>query len=159
MQKIKVALLAIMTVFTFSCSSDDDNNNGGGQASDETYINFKIDGEQVNMIEPGTITSMMASISASENTGSDIRNINFTIPVDATVGTHALTDASPADLTAYSVQYSYGDLWFDATSGTFTITSIGEEYMEATFSFTGEYEGVTYNVTDGELRAYKPNND
>ncbi|MDI1316974.1 hypothetical protein [Flavobacterium sp.] len=153
MKKIKLVLVAIVAVLTFSCSSDSSSSNNN---NDSTYIKFKVNGTQVNLIEPSTITSLMASISASEDLGTDIRSIFFTIPVDVTLGAHAITDASPSDLTAYSVNYSLGDTYVTATSGTMTVTSIGAEYMEGTFSFTGVDNGTTYNITEGAFRAYKP---
>ena len=158
MRKIQFALLALVAVFTLSCSSDD-SAPANVPNNDATYINFKVNGVQSNMPEPSTITTLMASISNSEDLGSEIRSIFLTIPVDATVGTHAITDAPPSDLTAYSALYSIGDVSVDATSGTMNITSIGEEYMEGTFSFTGEFEGTTYTITEGVFRAYKPTNN
>ncbi|HEY0091429.1 MAG TPA: hypothetical protein VGB43_02990 [Flavobacterium sp.] len=158
MKKIQLAAMAIIALLTFSCSDDNDNPTPV-PVNDDTYIEFKINGTQVNMDEPGTITSLMASISATKDEGADIRAIVLTIPVDATEGTHTITDASPSDLTAYSAHYSMGDVSFNASSGTMVISDIGAEYMEGTFTFTGEYEGVTYNVTEGKFSAYKPNND
>lgn len=160
MKKIQIALLAVIAVFTLSCSSDDsssnDNNNNN---NDDTYINFKINDVQVNMIEPTTVTTMMASISATADAGEDIRSIILTIPVNASVGTHPITDASPSDLTAYSAHYSMGDVVFDAVDGTMSITTIGAEYMEGTFSFSGESNGTTFNISEGTFRAYKPDNN
>lgn len=153
MKNFKFILLAIVAVLTFSCSSS------SGGSSDSTYIRFKVNGGTlINLVDPGTITSMMASISASEDLGTDIRSIFFTIPVNVTTGAHAITDASGSDLTAYSVDYSFGNVYVTGTSGTFTITSIGAEYMEGTFSFTGvdSDTGASYTITEGTFRAYKP---
>jgi hypothetical protein len=153
MKNFKFILLAIVAILTFSCSSSD------SSGSDSTYIRFKVNGgNQINLVDPATITSLMTSISASEDLGSDIRSIFFTIPVDVTTGAHAITDASGSDLTAYSVDYSLGNVYVTGTSGTFTITSIGSEYMEGTFSFTGvdSGTGATYTITEGSFRAYKP---
>lgn len=153
MKNFKFGLLAIVAVLTFSCSSSD----SGG--SDSTYIRFKVNGgAQINLVDPGTITSMMASISATEDLGADIRSIIFTVPVDVTVGAHDITDASPSELTAYSVNYSLGDVFVNATSGSMSITNIGAEYMEGTFNFTGvdASTGETYTITEGAFRAHKP---
>lgn len=152
MKQIKFALLALIAGLTVSCSSS----SSSGGSSDDLYVNFKVNGTQSNMVDPGTITSLMASISASEDVGQDIRTIIFTIPVNPTVGTHQITNASGSDLTAYSATYMLGDVNVVATSGTYTITSIGDEYMEGTFSFTGEDAGVNYAITEGTFRAYKP---
>lgn len=153
MRNFKFVLLAVVAILTFSCSSSDTS------GSDSTYIRFKVNGvDQINLVEPGTITTMMASISASEDLGTDIRSIFFTIPVDVTTGSHSITDASGSDLTAYSVNYSFGNIYVTGTSGTFTVTSIGSEYMEGTFSFTGvdSDTGETYTITEGSFRVYKP---
>ena len=154
MKNFKFALLAIVAVLAFSCSSS-----GSGSSSDSTYIKFRVNGgAQINLVDPGTITSMKASISATEDLGTDIRFINFTVPVGVTTGAHAITDASGSDLTAYSVDYSLGDVYVVGTSGSFTITSIGAEYMEGTFSFTGTDSdtGAAYTITEGTFRVYKP---
>jgi hypothetical protein len=153
MKIFKFLLIAIVAVLTFSCSSS---SSGSG---DSTYIRFKVNGgEQINLVDPGTITSMMASISASEDLGADIRSIFFTIPVNVTTGSYDITDASGSDLTAYSADYSFGNVYVIATSGTFTITSIGAEYMEGTFNFTGidSDTGAPYTITEGTFRVYKP---
>jgi hypothetical protein len=151
MKQIKFVLLALVAGLAVSCSSS-----SGSNANDDTYVKFKVNGTQSNMVDPGTITSLMASISASEDVGQDIRTVIFTIPVNPTVGTHQITNASPSDLTAYSATYMLGDVNVVATSGTYTITSIGAEYMEGTFSFSGEYAGAYYAITEGTFRAYKP---
>ena len=105
MKNFKFLLIAIVAVLTFSCSSS---SSGSG---DSTYIRFKVNGgEQINLLDPGTITSMMASISASEDLGADIRSIFFTIPVNVTTGSYDITDASGSDLTAYSADYSFGNV-------------------------------------------------
>jgi hypothetical protein len=153
MKNFKFVLLALVAVLTFSCSSS---SSGSG---DSTYIRFKVNGgEQINLVDPGTITTLMASISGSEDLGTDIRSIFFTIPVDVTTGAYAITDASGSDLTAYSANYSFGNVYVIATSGTFTITSIGAEYMEGVFNFTGvdSDTGATYTITEGAFRVFKP---
>jgi len=98
---------------------------------------------------------MTASVFASEDLGNDIRSIIFTMPVNVTLGAHEITGASPSDPTAYSVNYSFGTIDLTPTTGTITITSIGTEYMEGTFSFTSVDNGTTYNFTQGTFRAFK----
>lgn len=153
MKKFKFTLLAIFTVLTFSCSSDDDNT--VVPDSDETFIRFKVNGVQSNMIEPSTITSMAASIFGSEDVGENIRTMILRTPSTASAGTHNLVDDA-SDLTVYGASYSFGDVNIDANSGSMIITNIGEEYMTGTFSFTKVVEGVTYNFTEGSFRVFKP---
>jgi hypothetical protein len=152
MKVFKFALIALFAGLIVSCSSS----SNGGSSTSGTYIKFKVNGTQSNMTTPNTITSLMASISGAETVGQSIRSIFFTIPKNATVGAHSITDASGSDLTAYSADYMFGDVSVTATSGTFTITSIGSQYMEGTFSCTGEDAGVNYAITEGTFRVDKP---
>lgn len=153
MKKFKFTVLAIFTVLTFSCSSDD--NNTVVPVSDETFIRFKVNGVQSNMIEPSTITSLATSIFGSEDVGQDIRTMILRTPATAVAGTHNLVD-SASDLTVYGASYSFGDVNIDADSGSMIIASIGEEYMTGTFSFSKVVDGTTYNFTEGTFRVFKP---
>jgi len=153
MKKFKFAFLAIVAVVTLSCSSDD--NNTVVPDNDETFIRFKVNGVQSNMIEPTTFTSMAASILGTENVGPDIRTMILRTPATAAAGTHDLVD-NASDLTVYGASYSFGDVNIDANSGSMIITSIGEEYMTGTFSFSKVVDGTTYNFTEGTFRVLKP---
>ena len=153
MKKLKFLVLALATVVFLSCSSSSD---GGGGSSDSTFIKFKINGTASNMSEPSTVTSLNAAIFGSQDVGSDIRTLILRTPSTALAGTHDIVNVAPSVLDAYGVSYSFGDISFDATSGTMTITSIGEEYMTGTFSCSAVYEGVTYNITEGSFRVFKP---
>jgi hypothetical protein len=156
MKHFKLVLLALVAGFALSCSSDDNGSNG---TSDDMYVNFKLNGELVELIEPATTSSLASVISASEGEGNTLKYIALWMPNEPTLGSHAITLASPSDLDAYTANMEIGnDVFFDAESGTLTVTSIDAEYIEGTFSFTGEHEGTTYTVTEGEFRAYKPEN-
>lgn len=153
MKNIKFIVLALAATFAFSCSSSSSGSDGG---NDDTYIKFKINGIQSNMIEPSTLTSLTASIFGSEEVAGDIRTLILRTPSTAAVGTHDIVDALPSDMGAYGVSYSLGDISFEATSGTMTISSIGDEYMVGTFTCSGVYGGTTYNITAGTFRVFKP---
>lgn len=156
MKHFRIVLLALVAGFTFSCSSDD---NGSSATSDDMYINFKLNGELVEMVDPATISTLSSVIAGDKGEGDMFRYIGLWMPNEPTVGSHAITVSNPSDLDEYTVDVQIGnDISFEAESGTMTITSIDAEYIEGTFSFTGEYEGTTYNVTEGEFRAYKPEN-
>lgn len=159
MKNLKITLLAIVALVTFSCSDDDDNNNNGG--SDATYVNYRVNGEQINIDEPATITSLSTLVTAMEGDGANMRSISLWMPNDASVGTHEITEEDLQNLTnSYTASIMMDeDTEIEATSGTLTITEMGSEYMKGTFSFTGELNGTTYTVTNGEFRAYKPSDD
>ncbi|HEX8561921.1 MAG TPA: hypothetical protein VF676_02970 [Flavobacterium sp.] len=159
MKNLKITILALVAVISFSCSSDDDNN-GSNNGSDDTYVNFKVNGEQIDIIEPATITTLSTVVLATEDNGESMRSIMLRMPNDATEGTHAITLSDSQNLDTYNASVSMdGDTTVEATTGTLTITNIGTEYMEGTFSFTGEANGTTYTITEGEFRAFKPAND
>ncbi|HLA55170.1 MAG TPA: DUF6252 family protein [Flavobacterium sp.] len=148
MKKLSAVLILCVAALTFSCSSD-----SSSSSNDDTYVNFKVNGTQYNIIEPGTFTSLNASVVADDAN----RTLILRMPDTAVVGTYAITDASPSDLTAYTATYSEGaDIFFDAVSGSITISNVGSEYMTGTFNFTGTYDGTTYTITEGTFRAYKP---
>jgi len=154
MKNLKITFLAIVAIITFSCSDDNNNTNGG---SDDTFIKFKVDGDQFNIIEPSTITSGATVVMAINMDG---QYIMLRMPTDAAVGTHTITESNSVDPSSYSADVAIdGDNVISSTTGTLTIDSMGAEYMEGTFSFTGDLNGTAYAITDGEFRAYKPANN
>ena len=155
MKNLKLVLLALVAIVSFSCSDDDSN-----AVNDDTYIKFKVNGEQFNIIEPSTITSGGGAVVMAVNL--DGQYMMLRMPADATVGTHPISESNSVDPTTYQAAASIDeDNVIDATAGTLKITSMGAEYMEGTFSFTGtgDVNGTAYTITDGEFRAYKPAND
>lgn len=76
------------------------------------------------------------------------------MPEEVTEGTYSFTD-TPSQLDTFNASYSSeGEaVYIDATSGTITITSVTDDYVKGTFSFSGDNEGTTVNVTNGEFRA------
>ena len=142
---------------TLSCSNDDDNNNNN---NDDLYMRYTVNGTDVEITDPETLTSLSTLIRGEEGMDDTYRAVSLWIPNDATVGSHPIEPNNGSQIDIYSAIYSTGsDIAADATVGTLNITDLDADYIEGTFSFTAEQDGTTYTVTDGEFRAYSPVTD
>lgn len=149
MKKLILSILAIFVLF--ACSSDD--NGSANNGSNDIFITFKVDGTTYNM-EPYTAASLQIEIGANQGMDANHRAISLLMPIDYTPGSHPITDSWDED--AYTASFTIGDKTADAISGTLVITAISSNFIEGTFHFTAEdWEGTTYNITDGSFRAYK----
>lgn len=150
---MKKSILSLFVIFSlFACSNDDDSNGNGNGNGDDIFITFKANGTGYTM-EPYTASSGKVDIGGEEGMDDSFRAIRLSLPLDFTTGSHTIEDSF--DLEAYTANYTDGNVSIDATSGTITITSINNEYIEGTFSFTGEdQEGTTYEITEGSFKTY-----
>jgi hypothetical protein len=167
MKKLSYLLLLLFSLSFISCSSDDnstDDNLGGenpigenpiNENPDDTlYIKFTVNGETYNF-EPTTLGSLQKHIMGVDDFNDVEVRISLWMPVNPTLGSHAITtDFSDLD-TAYNAEVWLGDDTIEGTSGTLTITEIDEEYIEGTFNFSGTNENEqTIHITNGSFRAY-----
>jgi hypothetical protein len=151
MKKLLLLLVSILTMMLTACSSDDSNNNS---TPNTPYIKFKADGVDHNY-NPETLTSLQKLIRASVGEGDTYKEISLWMPVTPTVGTHDIVYNSGSDVDTYSAIYASSfDNRYDAESGTLTITSIDDEYIRGTFSFTIDNDGTPIVITEGEFLAY-----
>lgn len=139
-------------VAIFACSSDDNSGPNDGGGNEDIFITFKVNGTTYEM-EPFTGTSLKVEIGADQGLDESYTSISLLMPTDFTTGTHQITDASASDLEAYTGNYINGETSVDAASGTLMITSITDEFIEGTFNFVGDSNGITYNITEGSFRA------
>lgn len=157
MKKLLYIFIALFSLTFVACSSDDNSPSGGNNTPDGLYLKFTADGVDYNF-EPATLTSLQKHIMGYTGTDEDHVRLSLWMPVEPTVGTHQLTDDFPTDDnldTHYSGFYYKGDMTFDSTSGTITISTIDDEYITGTFSFTGtDFEGNTVAITNGSFKAY-----
>ena len=158
MKKLSYLLLVLFSLSFAACSSDDDSSgNGGNNQDDELYIRFTVNGQSYDF-EPATITSLQKHIMGDEDVNDVYTRISLWMPVNPTLGSHAITDDFPSDDnldTLYNAEVWLGDDTIEATSGTLIITELDEEYIKGTFSFTGTNEnGQTVTITNGSFRAY-----
>ncbi|WP_136668685.1 DUF6252 family protein [Flavobacterium sp. H122] len=150
MKKI-IGLLAIFTLILSGCSSDGD----GSDNNSSTYIKFKVNGQSYNY-EPETIVSLKTLVDGYTGNGNTLKRISLWMPNEVATGTYPITD-TPSDVETYNASYSSEgeSIYIDGTSGTITITSVTDDYIKGTFSFSGDNEGATVNITNGEFKADK----
>ena len=144
-------LFALLTVFTLiltGCSSDSEG------SETEIYLKFKVNGQNYNF-DPETLTSMKKLVRGDQGGDNEYKSISLWMPEEVTEGTYSFSD-TPSDLETFNASYSSAgeDIYIDATSGTITITSVTDDYVKGTFSFSGDNEGTTVNVTNGEFKAF-----
>ena len=156
--------VAIFTLIT-SCSNDD-NGGGGGSASVGT-ITGKAGGSSFTTISQGT-TAMLASNGSFQNlaiqgatiTGKTIQLV--IIGQNIAAGTYQILDTD-SETNAAAV---YGELDINnptsaqtwsapytgmANTSSIKITSISATNVKGTFTFTGQGENGTKNITDGSF--------
>ncbi|WP_317245662.1 DUF6252 family protein [Flavobacterium amniphilum] len=118
-----------------------------------SYLKFKVGGQSYNY-EPQTLTSSKTLVDGYTGNGNTLKRISLWMPNEVTTGTYSITD-TPSNLDTYNASYSSEgeSIYIDGTSGTITITSVTEDYVKGTFSFSGDNGGTTVNITNGEFKA------
>lgn len=148
MKKIMLLLVSVTMVTLSSCSSDGDSN-----TNPDTFIKFKVDGVAYNY-DPETLTSLKKLITGRVGEGATYREVSLWMPAEPTVGAHAIVDDPTSGPTTYTAIYASDfDNSYDATSGTVTITSIDDNYIRGTFSYTVDTGGTPIVISEGEFVA------
>ncbi len=154
MKKLVTVLLVVIATTFAGCSSDD---NGGNVGEEEIFLKFTYDGDNYNF-EPETLTSLQKLIMGMEDVNDVQTRLSLWMPENPTTGTFNITDDTVTDAnlnTLHSAILYVGDATYDGVSGTMTITSVTDEYVIGTFSFSGEDEnGATIAVTAGSFKAF-----
>lgn len=154
MKKLVSILLVVLSISFVGCSSDD---SSGGSLNDGLYLKFTLEGKNYNF-EPTTGTSLQKVIFGNENVNDVITSMFIVMPENPSVGTFSISDATPTDdniATLHSANLSVENASYDGISGTLKITSITDEYIKGTFSFTAEdFDGATVEITNGSFKAY-----
>ena len=157
-----VAFMAFAVSLTSSCSNDDDNNSSGGGSG--SYLEAKVDGTQfkaevqghstVGASRIGSGTSQIISVIGAVMDGS---NISINLQGITAAGTYELNQDSDSVIafTTSGGSAAYGTGICDGATGTLKITTLNDEKIEGTFSFTGkdgENCSSSKAVTDGKFR-------
>ncbi len=158
-----LASMVFATVLTFSCSSDDNGGGGSGDISG-SYLHAKVDGTQFKAEVQGFSTVGASRIGTGEGQiisiiGGTIDGTNVSISLMGinTAGTYTLnpdSDSVMAFTTAGGIA-SYGTGICAGSTGTIIISTVNDEKIEGTFSFTGkdgELCSSTKMVTEGKFR-------
>jgi hypothetical protein len=151
MKKIIIFTL-LVTGLLISCSSDSNSNEGFA-----TYMRFTMNGQYFDVPNPSTdATGSSGSIMAPGFFGDEPDQI-FVIdmPFLPTIGEHPFVlYTSEPGIYAANFQMSPGTS-FESESGSIKITSVGNDFVKGTFSFTGTSNGTTYTVTNGKFRSFR----
>src|SRR5690606_33990907 len=109
----------------------------------QPFLNFKLNGEQIEMFEPSCFIISSTIISAGEAEGEKV--IVIYMPINPSLGSHVIT-APSENFDTYNVTFALtANTAFQATSGTLTLTSIDNDFIKGTFSFNGQIGGELYN--------------
>ncbi|WP_300567919.1 hypothetical protein [Flavobacterium sp.] len=150
MKKLLLLSVSILMVTLTACSGSDSNDD-----TPTTFIKFKVDGVAYNY-EVETLTSLKKLITGRVGEGASYREVSLWMPVEPTVGAHTIVDdPSSADDTYTAIYAPNFDNRYDATSGTVTITSIDDNYIKGTFSYTVDTGGTPIVISEGEFIADK----
>ena len=153
MKKLVTLLLVVIATSLIGCSSDD----SGESIEEGFFLKFTYNGEQYSF-DPQTGTSLQKVIFGMENVNDVQTRLTLYLPKNPSVGTFEITNDTPTDqnlATLHNAALDLGDVTFEGTSGTLKITSLTEDIIKGTFSFTGTDEnGETVTVTNGSFTAF-----
>jgi hypothetical protein len=152
MKKLVTLVLVVIATTFAGCSSDD----GGGSTQDGLYLKFTYEGQQYNF-EPETLTSLQKLIMGMEDVNDIQTRLSLWMPENPTTGTFNITDDTVTDAnlnTLHNAILYVGDATYDGITGTMVITSVTDQYVIGTFSFSAvNANGVTVEVTSGSFKA------
>ena len=152
--KFFVSRLLVMMVFVFTALSCSDSESGLVDTTPSgLYIKFKSGSTQYLIQNPTTYDLSKKKIDGLQGSGSDLVSITLYMPLDPTIGTHFMTD-SPSDDDTYGAYFVLGNsVDIIANAGIITITSITDQYISGTFSFSGLNGSAVVEVTNGSFVA------
>ncbi|MGD1947187.1 MAG: hypothetical protein ACFB0A_13215 [Croceivirga sp.] len=152
---ILIVLLAICTNMTFlSCSEDDSN----GTSSSDTFIRFSIDGTDYALNDVVSATSLSLTLTGAKGDidSNEFISLGIFMPLVPVEGTYDVTDFFTEGDHKFTFNSEALDVDFTfADSGTITISAIGEEYIEGTFSgvvTSNSDEAIT--ISNGSFRGF-----
>lgn len=148
---LAVLFIALTTV---SCSEDEVVAFFPGDELGELRMNFKYNGTLYNITDPITYNAANKTIDGAYSSGVNLKRITLFMPLTPTIGTHFVTD-SPSDVNAYGAYFisTAGNVDMLANGGLITITTITDDYIKGTFSFSGQNGAATVEVTEGDFLA------
>ena len=153
MKKSTLIFTLLIGIILSNCSSDDDS---GTNNDTETFIRFNANGTDYDFSEPAIAQSANVSINGNQLTGGIItENISIWLPIGFTTGTFQLTGdfGDPGD---YKIFYDSQDIGIDGFApsvGELTLSSITNDFIEGSFSFSGTDNGISITVTNGTFRS------
>lgn len=158
MKQIRITLIMVLTIFAMavfqSCSEDDSNESGNA----ETFVRFTIDGTDYELNEVASATSLSLTLTGADGVidSGEFTSLGLFLPLAPVEGTFDVTDFfTDGD---HKLTFTSESLDVDFTfadSGSITISSIGEEYIEGSFSgvvTSNSNDQVT--ISNGSFRGF-----
>ena len=153
MKSIKFFALFLIGITVISCTKStlvEDTIPTGG-----TFIKFNQSNMSYTLNNPIITDLSNTKIDAFQGSDASLVSITLYMPLDATIGTHFMTD-DPSDDNTYGAYYIQGNnVDMLANAGIITITSITENAIEGTFSFSGLNGSAIVEVTNGSFIAVR----
>lgn len=151
MKSIKFFAICLIGLTVISCTkstlSEDTIPTGG------TFIKFQQSNMSYTLSNPIITDLSNTKIDAFQGSDASLVSITLYMPLNATIGTHFMTD-SPSDDDSYGAYYVRGNnVDMLANAGIITISSITENAIEGTFSFSGLNGSAIVEVTNGSFIA------
>lgn len=156
LKKIMFLTIAVLALgLSSSCSSDDSGSSNETESGDD-YIKFKYNGTSYTF-DTGYQSSSTIDIIGSRGIDDTYKQISLSLPLDATVGSHAVVSNLSEIETAYQAYFTFMPAIdnLHATSGTINVTANNSNKIEGTFSFSGTRDGVTVQITEGKFKVSK----
>ena len=164
--KIKILLIAFLTVFAFTSCNNNDDDDGGSSGGDE-FLTAKIDGADFAAstspatIIGATITNGLLAVQGGDNSGN---TISFQIFGYTGLGVYATADALTSTNGIRYITISPAVATWDSsgvtsitgiTPGRIEVTFDDGVTVEGTFSFEGynAADTTTKVITEGEFKA------
>lgn len=151
-----ITVLAFITILFISCSGNNDDSNTN--PSQDYYFTAKINGSSFN----ATVPEFGASRSGNTITIACVQGIHkFQLKITNLIGNGVGTYTIPATTTGTVILTYEDDTVYTSgncgTTGTLTITSIENNQISGTFSYSGQKSGTCpqpqKNITEGSFKA------
>lgn len=159
----RIFAILLVTILTISCGGDDDNGSPEPTPTSSRFMKAKIDGVDYSADGIRVLAGFTTNKITITSVLADNRNFEIVLNYSTGVGTYLVPTPEDKD---YSVKLVYGEgnvssSVFSAgactgTTGTLVITTLNENEIAGTFSFTAKKAGgctdTAKEITEGSFR-------
>jgi len=149
----RFAVVLFVVMATVSCENSE-SPEIGPTIIGEPHIAYRYNSTDYVLIDPITENTTNKKIDAYIGDGTTLNRVTLYMPLDVNPGTYFITP-NPSDDESYGAYMVLASNGIDilADSGIIKITSVDEDTIEGTFSFSGMNGSVPVNVTQGTFSA------
>ncbi|AXT60879.1 hypothetical protein D1816_11155 [Aquimarina sp. AD10] len=147
MKKVKPFLIIIffLSITLQSCSSDDDE----PIVNTSSFISYKLNDTLIEESDISVLSNNSIKLIDIKGTNNSIR---LWLPVELKTGTYTIVSGETDDYTATLIDNS-NNLTSVNESGTITLSSVVDNKIAGTFSFTGDLNNVAFSISEGKFSA------